>query len=155
MNGRIVDYMKALAARRHIDIAAECPDWSGVAVFKRVYALYKERGYRLKLLAANNNSHFLWTQFLGGDLIMTINPLWWREMEGASVPVERTIDVPPPSDAVEALLDKLPEYRAIYNEDGLDVADFNKYGAFKNTMREFFEGYDAFLSYLRTFMLPD
>jgi hypothetical protein len=33
-------------------------------------------------------------------------------------------------------------------------AEFNEYDAFRRTMREFFRGYDAFLEYIRTFMLP-
>lgn len=55
---------------------------------------------------------------------------------------------------MDELLDKLPEYRAVYFEDGLQVSEFNQYGAFKRTMNEFFTGYASFLEYLRGFMLP-
>ena len=135
-------------------IPQEYLDCCGEALFKKVYKLYKQRGYRLKLLVANNNSHFLWSRFLGGDILMTINPLWWRRMNGARLPIHETINEEVPQYIVDELLDKLPEYRAVYFEDGLQVSEFNQYGAFKRTMNEFFTGYASFLEYLRGFMLP-
>jgi len=155
MTGRTDDYMKRLVGERETPICQEALDFGGVAIFKKVYQLYKERGYRLKLLVANNNSHFLWSNFLGGDILMTINPLWWRRMEGARFEIHETIDEPVNPLYVEELLDKIPEYRSIYFEDGLKREEFDSYGAFKHTMREFAMGYAAFLDYLRGFILPD
>ena len=103
---------------------------------------------------ANNNSHFLWSRFLGGDLLMTVNPLWWRRMEGARLELHETIHEQVNPLIVEELLDKIPEYRSIYMEDGLKVEEFNHYGAFKATINEFLTGCDAFNAYLRGFMLP-
>lgn len=153
MTGRIDDYMKKLAAERETPVTQEYLDCGGEAVFKKVYKLYKERGFRAKLLAANNNSHFLWSRFLGGDILMTVNPLWWRRMEGAKLEVRQTIDEDVDERIVKELLDKIPEYRSIYEENGLAAKEFDRYGAFQDTMNEFFHGYDAFLDYLRGFML--
>jgi transaldolase len=154
MTGRIDDYMKKLVAQRETPITQEYLDCGGEAVFKKVYKLYGERGYRAKLLVANNNSHFLWSRFLGGDLLMTVNPLWWRRMEGANLEIRRTIDEDVDEKIVKELLDKIPEYRSIYYEDGLKIEEFNQYGAFKDTMNEFLHGYDAFIDYLRGYILP-
>ena len=153
MTGRLDDYMKRLVAERETPITQEYLDSCGEAVFKKIYKLYQDRGYRMKLLVANNNSHFLWSRFLGGDLLMTINPLWWRRMEGAKLPIRETIHEDVPQNIVDELLDKLPEYRSVYYEDGLKVEDFNYYGAFQHTMNEFFTGTEGFLSYLRDLML--
>lgn len=68
--------------------------------------------------------------------------------------IHETINEEVPQYIVDELLDKLPEYRAVYFEDGLPVSEFNQYGAFKRTMNEFFTGYASFLEYLRGFMLP-
>ena len=154
MTGRDDDYMKRLAAKREIPITEEYLNMAGEAVFKKVYRIYKERGYRVKLLVANNNSHFLWSRFLGGDLLMTINPLWWRRMEGAYLPLHETIHEEVNPLVVEELLEKIPEYRCIYEEDGLKVSEFNEYGAFVHTMKEFLTGCDGFMEYLRGFILP-
>ena len=154
MTGRTDDYMRRLVAERETPITTEYLDCAGEAVFKKIYGIYKERGYRAKLLVANNNSHFLWSRFLGGDLLMTINPLWWRRMEGARLELHETIDEQVNPLIVEELLDKIPEYRSVYMEDGLKVEEFNQYGAFKHTINEFLTGCDAFNVYLREFILP-
>ena len=153
MTGRIDDYIKKLVHEQELPITEEYLDFGGEAVFKKIYKLYAERGYRAKLLVANNQSHFLWTRFLGGDLLMTVNPVWWRRMEGAVLEVRRTIDEEPDRMAVQELLDKIPEYRKLYYEDGLLLEQFNSFGAFKDTMNEFFKGYDGFIDYLRTYIL--
>ena len=155
MTGRLDDYMKRLTAAREIPITEEYLNMGGEAVFKKVYRLYHERGYRAKLLVANNNSHFLWSRFLGGDILMTINPLWWRRMEGAYLPLHETIDEQVDPLVVEELLTKIPEYRCAYEENGLAVSEFNHYGAFIHTMQEFLTGCDGFLGYLRGFLLTE
>ena len=154
MTGRVDDYMKRLVAERETPITQEYLDSCGEAIFKKIYGIYRQRGYRAKLLVANNNSHFLWSRFLGGDILMTVNPLWWRRMEGARLELHETIDEQVDPLIVEELLDKIPEYRSIYLEDGLRVEEFNHYGAFKATINEFLTGCDAFNVYLRGFMLP-
>lgn len=154
MTGRIDDYMKKLVSERETPITQEYLDCGGEAVFKKVYKLYGERRYRAKLLVANNHSHFLWSRFLGGDLLMTVNPVWWRRMEGAKLEIHRTIDEDVKDSVIKELLDKIPEYRSIYYEDGLEVEGFNQFGAFKDTMEEFFHGYDAFVDFLRGYILP-
>jgi transaldolase len=47
-------------------------EWAGVAVMKHAYALYRERGYRTRLLAAAYRNHLHWSQFIGGDVVLTI-----------------------------------------------------------------------------------
>ncbi len=154
MTGRIDDYMKKLVLERETPITQEYLDCGGEAIFKKIYRLYRERGYRARLLVANNHSHFLWSRFLGGDLLMTVNPVWWRRMEGAVLEVRRTIDEDVDEVIIKELLDKIPEYRSIYYEDGMKADEFNQFGAFKDTMNEFFRGYDAFINFLRGYILP-
>lgn len=154
MTGRVGDYMRSLAEKRGVEIDPVWADMGGVAIFKKAYRIFRERGYRAKLLAANNNSHYLWSHLLGGDIYMTVNPVWWRELEGREMELRATIDEPVDEIIVDTLLDKFPEYGMIYREDGLMVREFNDYGAFKNTMSEFLTGYDAFIAYLRGFIMP-
>ena len=154
MIGRADDWLKKYSELKQVPILPEHLDWGGVAVFKKAYKLYKERGYRLRLLVASNKSHYLWSNFIGGDVIMTVNPYWWRRIDGCRMDIRQTIDDPVRPEILEEL-GKIPEFRKIYDVDGMKVEDFEKYGAFNDTMREFFTGYDAFLAYLRDLYLPD
>jgi len=155
MVGRINDWLKKNSSEKNIPILPEYLDWGGVAVFKKTYRIYKEKAYRLRLLVASNNSHYLWSNFIGADTIITVNPIWWRRMEGCRMEIRETIDDPVDPVIIKELYENLPEFRKIYDADGLDIEGFEEYGAFNNTMREFFTGYDAFLTYLRNFIIPE
>ncbi len=154
MSGRINDWLGDIVVQRRLPISPEEVEMAGIAIAKKAYHLFRERGYRLRILGALNNSHWLWTHFIGGDLILTINPVWWRRLEGCAVPVHNGIDVPVPPAVTDRLLLHVPEFGMLFEEGALMVGEFEKLGAFRRTMREFFRGYEAFLEYLRSFMLP-
>lgn len=153
MIGRADDWLKKCAERDAVPILPQHLERGGVAIFKKAYALFKERRYRAKLLAASNKSHHLWSNFIGADILITVNPVWWRKMEGCRMDIRRTIDDPVSPDAVAELYDKIEDFRKLYDEHGIAVGDFDSFGAFKDTMREFFGGYDDFLSYLRDMIM--
>ncbi len=154
MVGRINDWIGEVVLRQKLPVSPQSVELAGVAVLKKAYRIFTERGYRLRILGALNNSHWLWTHFLGGNLILTINPIWWRRLEGCMVPVDKRIDEPVPHQVIKELLTHVPEFSKIFEEEGMTVSQFEDYGAFRRTMREFFEGYEGFLEYLRKFMLP-
>ena len=50
MVGRLDDWLKAVMEKEGITTDPGHLEWAGVAAFKRAYALYRERGYRTRLL---------------------------------------------------------------------------------------------------------
>ena len=52
MIGRLDDWMKVLVERDGLSVDPAAPSWAGIAVFKRTYSIFRERGYRSRLLAA-------------------------------------------------------------------------------------------------------
>ena len=46
-------------------------EWAGVAVFKKTYAIFRERGYRMRLLSAAFRNHMHWSEFIGGDVVIS------------------------------------------------------------------------------------
>ena len=46
-------------------------EWAGVAVFKKTYRLFRERGYRIRLLSAAFRNHMHWSEFIGGDVVIS------------------------------------------------------------------------------------
>jgi transaldolase len=76
MIGRTDDWMKQYTAETGMVVNPECLEWAGVAVIKEAYRIYKERGYRTKLLSAANRNHYHWSELIGGDLAQTINYSW-------------------------------------------------------------------------------
>ena len=78
MVGRTDDWMQVVAKRDGIIVNPAYPPWAGVAVFKKAYRIYQERGYRARLLAAAYRHHLHWSEFIGGDVILTIPAKWQK-----------------------------------------------------------------------------
>jgi transaldolase len=74
--GRLDDWMQVIAKRDNIVVNPGYLHWAGVAVIKKAYQIFKERGYRARLLAAAYRHHMHWSELIGGDLSMTI-PYGW------------------------------------------------------------------------------
>ena len=51
MVGRLDDWLKVVAEKKDIIADPAVFDWAGVAVMKKAYRIYRERGYRLRLLS--------------------------------------------------------------------------------------------------------
>ena len=76
MIGRMDDWVKVLVARDGVDLDPEAAEWAGIAVFKRAYPLFLERGYRARLLAAAYRNTLHWTELVGGDVTLTMPFVW-------------------------------------------------------------------------------
>jgi transaldolase len=77
MIGRTDDWMQVLAKRDGIAIDPGYLHWAGIAVFKRTYQIFQERGYRTRLLAAAMRHIMHWTELIGADAAITI-PYDWQ-----------------------------------------------------------------------------
>lgn len=155
MVGRTDDWLKAVVNRENIITDPGYLEWAGVAVFKRTYKLYKERGYTTRLMSAAYRNHFHWSQFIGGDVVLTIPYKWQRRFNDSDIPVKSRIDDPVDPVIINELEKKLPEFTKAYYPEGLSIEEFNSYGAVARTMRSFTEGYDKLLLMIRDMMMPN
>ena len=71
MVGRLDDWLKLTAEKKNIVINPGFLEWAGIAVFKKTYKLFRERGYRLRLLSAAFRNHMHWSELIGGDLVIS------------------------------------------------------------------------------------
>lgn len=155
MTGRLDDWVKAAAERDDVLLTPGRAEWAGVAVFKRAYGLYRERGYRTRLLAGAFRHHLPWSQLLGGDIVITVPPPWQDWLNASGLPVEARIDEPVDSAVVAELLDRSAEFRLAYEPDGLAPAELETYGASVRTLRAFLAAYADLQAEVRDAILPD
>lgn len=155
MIGRTDDWIKVLAKKEKVDINPEYLEWPGVACFKKAYGIYKERGYRARLLAAAYRNFYHWTEFIGGDVSMTIPYEWQVKFNDSGVNVVERMQEPVKEEILDELYTKFPEFRRAYDEDGMTVKEFDAYGATVRTLRSFIAGWHDFISVIRDFMLPN
>lgn len=154
MIGRVDDYLKYVAGKLGTIVDPAYLEWAGVAVFKEAYRIYKERGYRIRLLTAAYRNHLHWSEFIGGDCCMTIPQPWQARFNASDIVVEERMSHPVDPKIVDSLLTHFPEFVKAYREDGQKPEDFEHYGAFILTLNSFLSGYDELCAIIRGFMSP-
>ena len=155
MFGRLDDWMKVVVARDGIDLAPEALDWAGIAVVKRTYRLYRERGYRTRLLGGAFRHVGHWTELVGGDFILTIPHPWQVWFNESGLDPRPRMDEPVPAAMLDVLLARIPDFRRAYEPDGLAAAEFDGYGATVRTLRGFIGAYHDLVGEVRDVVLPN
>lgn len=155
MVGRNDDWMKLLVARDGLAIEPGHLEWCGVACFKRAYAIFRERGYRATLLAAAYRNFLHWTEFVGGDVVLTMPWEWQGKFNQSDVRPTPRIDVPVDPAIVAALEAAIPDFRRAYEPAGMSVAEFDSFGPTVRTLRSFIEAWHSFVGVIRDMMLPN
>jgi transaldolase len=155
MVGRLDDCLKVVANKKDIITEPEYLEWAGVAVMKRAYRLFKERGYTTRLLSAATRNHRHWSEFIGGDVVVTVTRQWQKRLNSADIEVIARMDNPVDEQIIAALSEKFHDFRRAYLDDGMSVDEFDAYGATRRTLRQFLSGYDELTRIIRELMLPD
>ncbi len=155
MVGRLDDWLKVVAEKKGIIANPAVLDWAGVAVFKKAYRIYQERGYRLRLLSAAFRNHLHWSELIGGDVVISPPFEWQRRFNESDVTVESRIAHPVDAGIVEELSRKFSDFRRAYEEDGMRPEEFDAFGASVRTLRQFCKAAEDLAALMRDHMLPD
>ena len=155
MVGRLDDWVKVLVERDDIALDPGAANWAGIATFKRAYGLYRERGYRTRLLAAAYRHRLHWTELVGGDVVLTIPHAWQARFNASGIEPASRIEVPVDQRFVDDLLARVPDFRRAYEPDGLAPNEFASFGPTARTLRSFIEGYHGLIGVVRDIVLPN
>jgi len=153
MGGRLDDWLKQVADRRRLLVEPGYLDWAGIAALKRAYGVFRERGYRARLLAAAFRSALQWSELLGGDLVVSPPFDWQLRINENELPVERRIDTPVDARIIAAL-EKVPDFRRAYEPDGMRVEEFDDFGATRATLRQFLDADAKLDALVRDILIP-
>ena len=154
MVGRLDDWLKVVAERENITIDPGYFEWAGVAVFKKAYQIFQQRGYRIRLLSAAFRNHMHWSEFVGGDVVISPPYTWQVRFNASGIQPVPRMDCPVDSKIVHRLEDKFLEFRRAYDEDGLALDEFNAYGPTRRTLRQFVAACSDLNSIVRDVMIP-
>jgi transaldolase len=155
MVGRLDDWLKVLAEKHNVAIDPGYLEWAGVAVFKKTYQLFRERGYRLRLLSAAFRNHMHWSEFIGADAVVSPTYAWEQRINASDIEVIPRIDIPVDPHVVDGLLAHFEDFRRAYSEDGIRVDDFDRFGATRHTLRQFCAACGDLNAFVRNVMIPD
>jgi transaldolase len=153
--GRLDDWVKVLVERDDIALHPDAASWAGIAMFKRTYTIYAERGFRTRLLAGAYRHRLHWTELVGGDVVLTMPHVWQARFNASGIdPVER-IDVPVDPNLVDDLCRRVPDFVRAYEPDGLGVEEFAAFGPSARTLRSFVASYHDLQGAVRDVVLPN
>ena len=155
MVGRLDDWLKILMEKQKLSVDPGYLEWAGVAVFKKTYKLYRERGYRLRLLSAAFRNHMHWSEFIGGDVVISPPCAWQRRFNASDIEVTPRMDKPVDARIVETLLKKFPDFERAYTENGLSHEEFDSFGATRRTLRGFIASCAEMNGMVRDIILPN
>jgi len=155
MVGRLDDWLKVLMEKDNVAIDPGCLEWAGVAVFKKTYKLFRERGYRIRLLSAAFRNHMHWSELIGGDVVISPPYSWQVRFNESDISVAPRIDNPVPPQMVEEMTRKFADFRRAYSENGLSIQEFNSFGPTRRTLRQFITACHDLDSVVRDVMLPN
>lgn len=155
MVGRLDDWMKVCAEKQKLVPTPGTLDWAGVACMKHAYKLFNEAGYRTRLLAAAYRNHLHWSEFIGGDVVLTIPPVWQARFNASSVEVIPRMGNPVPALPLSELSEQIEDFRKAFDPKGLKLNEFDTYGATARTLRAFLGSYYELLGFIRDLRLPN
>jgi transaldolase len=155
MVGRLDDWLKVISEKENITIDPGYLEWAGVAVFKKAYRIFRERGYRIRLLSAAFRNHMHWSEFIGGEVVISPPYGWQVRLNASDVEVRPRIDKPVDAKIVEELSRKFLDFRNAYSEDGLTADEFDSFAPTRRTLRQFITACHDLDGLVRDFMLPN
>ena len=138
MIGRLDDYLREVAHDCCAGVSESDIRQAGIAVTKRAYSIYQQRGYEAVLIiAALRGTHHM-TELAGAEVIMSIFPSIQEMLLAPELPQQERIDVEVPADVIERL-SQIPDFVRAYEPDGMTPTEFITYGVTQRTLSQFIE----------------
>jgi transaldolase len=154
MVGRLDDWLKIAADQQGISVDPGVLEWAGLAVFKKTYRLFQQRGYRIRLLSAAFRNHMHWSELIGGDVVISPPHVWQKRFNASDVTVEPRIDTSI-APATLASLEKFVDFRRASAEGGLSREEFDTFPPTRRTLRQFIAACHELDGQIRELMLPN
>lgn len=155
MVGRLDDWLKVLLEKEALCVDPGYLEWAGVAVFKKAYRIFRERGYRSRLLSAAFRNHMHWSEFIGGDVVISPPYAWQLRYNASDVEPIPRMDDPVHPRIIRELTNKFPDFGRAWSENGISLEEFDTFGATRRTLRQFLAAGAELNAVIRDLMVPN
>lgn len=136
--GRLDDYLRDVALDMHAEVPESDIILSGLAVAKRTYSIFRDKGYRSVIMPAGLRGPYHLTEMAGAKVTFSITTRV-QDMILAADPVrEEKIDQPIDPASIRRL-QTIPEFVRAYEPDGLKPSDFITFGVIQKLLSQFTE----------------
>jgi transaldolase len=123
------DHLKKVVESQKIDISPDVLWQAGLAVARKMYMKMEERGMPGTFIAGGARGLHHFTEMVGGKVCGTIN---WEgtadKLIEQNPPVVYRLFNPVPQKVIDELMEKLPDFKRGYLDDGLEIEEFEGFG---------------------------
>ncbi|MHB8279699.1 MAG: transaldolase family protein [Candidatus Humimicrobiaceae bacterium] len=150
ITGIFDEHLQNVVQKENIDISPDILWQAGCIVARKQYKIFKERAYPGIMLGDGARGLHHFTEMVGSDMHITIN---WKGTADKLIkldpPVVYRMFNPSPEYVVNELLEKIPDFRKAYFEDGLKVDEFKDFGPVNLFRAQFMNGWDYLLNVIK------
>jgi transaldolase len=123
------DYLKQYVKDNDVQISPDVLHQAGLAVARKVYRIMTERAYKCTFIGGGARGLYHFTEMVGGRVVVTINWVGTADkLLEQNPPVMYRLFNPVPDKVIDELMEKLPDFRRGYLEDGLSIEEFEEFG---------------------------
>ena len=123
------DHLKNVVESQKIDISPDVLWQAGLAVARKMYVMMEARGMPGTFIAGGARGLHHFTEMVGGKVCGTIN---WEGTADKLIeqdpPVVYRLFNPVPQKVIDELMEKLPDFKRGYLDDGLEIEEFEGFG---------------------------
>lgn len=140
------EYLKEYAEREKVNISPDVLWQAGLAVARKIYMIMQERRSPITFVGGGARGLHHFTEMVGGSAVVTIN---WAGTADVLVqtnpPIVYRLFNPVPQEVIDELLEKLPDFRRGYFEDGLTVQEYEDFGPVAHFRASFIKSWNRVL----------
>jgi len=146
------DFLQNTVKKDAIEISPDVLWQAGLAVARKLYKIMEERQYPGIFIAGGARGSHHFTEMVGGKVCCTIN---WegtadRLLEENPVVVYRLFN-PVPQKVIDELIEKLPDFKRGYLENGLEIEEFENFGPVNLFRSSFINSWNRVLELVREY----
>jgi transaldolase len=144
------DYLQDVVKKENIDISPDVLWQAGLAVARKLYKIMEERHYPGIFVAGGARGLHHFTEMVGGKVCCTIN---WEGTADRLIeqdpPVVYRLFNPVPQKVIDELIEKLPDFKRGYQENGLAVEEFEDFGPVRLFRNAFIKSWKRVLDLIK------
>ena len=123
------DHLRNYVKENDVQISPDVLHQAGLAVARKVYNMMIERNYPCVFIGGGARGLHHFTEMVGGKVCITIN---WEGTADKLIeqdpPVVYRIFNPVPQKVIDELMEKLPDFKSGYLDDGLEPEEYEEFG---------------------------
>ena len=144
------DHLRNCAERDTIEISPDLLCQGGLAATRKLHQIMQERNYPGTIVGGGARALYHFTEMVGLDACVTIN---WQgtadKLLEQNPPVVYRFFNPIPQKVIDELMEKLPDFKKGYLEDGLTVEEYEEFGPVELFRSSFVNAWQSVLDLLK------